>query len=298
MKMQDKVAIITGASRGIGREIALKLASEGCSIVIASKTAEPHPKLPGTIFTVAEEVEKAGGKALPIQTNVREEHEVKAMVDKTLEKFGRIDYMINNAGALWWYPVLQTPAKRFDLVMDVNIRGTFLCSQAVLPTMIEQKFGHIVNMSPPISFKVLEGKVAYMISKFGMTMITYGLAEEMRENNIAVNSLWPVTIIESQASINFGLGDRSMWRKADIMADATYHLLLTDPAECTGQALLDEQVLKKAGITDFAPYACVPGSTPMAITWDSVSAGDPDEKATFDGKGGSPTHSPDNENNG
>ncbi len=274
MKLSGKVAIVTGASRGIGRAIALKLAREGADVVIAAKTVEPDPRLPGTIHDVAREVEALGRRALAIQTNVRQEADIERMVEETLKTFGRVDILVNNAGALWWYPVLETPAKRFDLVMDVNVRAAFLSARAVLPTMIKQQWGHIINISPPLDYSILPGKVAYFISKFGMTLMVYGLAEEVRGYNIAVNALWPVTIIESQATINFGLGDRSMWRKPDIMADATYAIVTKGPQTYTGQALLDEDVLRAEGVTNLDQYSCVPGSAPQRITWD-FSVGKP-----------------------
>ncbi|MBI3944112.1 MAG: SDR family oxidoreductase [Chloroflexi bacterium] len=272
MKLVGKVAIITGASRGIGRSVALKLAREGADIVIAAKTTEPDPRLPGTIYDTAQEITALGRRALPVKTNVREETDIQHMVDTTLETFGRVDIMINNAGAMWWYPVLETPAKRFDLMIDVNVRAAFLCARAVLPAMIAQNGGHIINMSPPIDFNLLPGKVGYFISKYGMTMIAMGLAEEVREHNVAVNALWPVTIIESQASINFGLGDPSMWRKPEILADAVYAIVTKEPRSYSGQALLDEDILRAEGVTDFDQYNCVPGSHPTRITW-NVSAG-------------------------
>jgi citronellol/citronellal dehydrogenase len=271
--LQGRVAIITGASRGIGRAIALRLAKEGVAVVIAAKTAEPDPRLPGTIHTVAEEVAALGGRALPLQVDVRDENALQRMVDATLETFGRIDILVNNAGALWWYPVLETPPKRFDLVMQVNLRASFVAAQLVLPTMMQQRWGHIVNMSPPIDLSVLPGKVAYMISKFGMTMLALGLAEEVREHNIAVNALWPRTLIESQATIAWGLGTPKQWRKADIMADAVYELVRREPHTCTGNAWIDEDLLREAGITDFSVYNCTPDGEPMEIIWQGVRAG-------------------------
>jgi citronellol/citronellal dehydrogenase len=271
--LQGRVAIITGASRGIGRAIALRLAREGVAVVIAAKTAEPDPRLPGTIHTVAEEVAALGGRALPIPVDVRDENALQRMVDATLETFGRIDILVNNAGALWWYPVLETPPKRFDLVMQVNLRASFVASQLVLPTMIQQRWGHIINMSPPIDLSVLPGKVAYMISKFGMTMLALGLAEEVREQNIAVNALWPRTLIESQATIAWGLGTPKQWRKADIMADAVYELVRREPHTCTGKAWIDEDLLREAGVTDFSVYNCTPDGEPMEIVWQGAQAG-------------------------
>jgi citronellol/citronellal dehydrogenase len=267
MQLAGQVAIVTGASRGIGRAIALKLAAEGADVVLAAKTMEPDARLPGTLPEVAAAIEKLGRRALPVRTNVRETADLERLVAETHKAFGRVDILVNNAGALWWYPVVETPAKKFDLVMEVNVRASFVLSHLVAPLMIAQKGGHIINMSPPIDFSVLAGRVGYMISKFGMTMLAMGLAEELKEHGVAVNALWPRTIIESQATINFGLGDRSQWRKAEIMADATFELVRHRPARYTGQALLDEQVLRDAGVTDFSSYACVPGAEPAELTW-------------------------------
>ncbi len=266
-ELTGRVAIITGASRGIGRAIALRLAREGVRVVIAAKTAEPDPRLPGTIYTVADEVQALGGEAFPIRVDVRDENAIQQMVDATLQRWGRIDILVNNAGALWWKPLLETPAKRFDLVMGVNVRAAFLCSQAVLPAMMNQRWGHIVNMSPPIEPSVVAGRIAYMLSKFGMTLLTYGLAEEVREYNIAVNSLWPRTLIESQATIAFQLGEPRYWRKADIMADALCELVRREPSTCTGQVWFDEDILREAGVTDFSIYNCIPDGEPLPINW-------------------------------
>src|SRR5262249_43877241 len=195
--LAGRVAILTGASRGIGRAIALGLAREGCHIVVAAKSTESTEKLPGSIFTVAKEAEELGVQALPVQVDVRFPEQIEEMVVQSRQRLGRIDILINNAGALWWRPVLETPMKRFDLVMGVNARAALCCCQAVLPAMQEQRWGHIINMSPPIDLRFVPGRVAYCISKFGMTLLTHGLAEEVRPFNIGVNSLWPVTIIES-----------------------------------------------------------------------------------------------------
>jgi citronellol/citronellal dehydrogenase len=265
--LKDRVAIITGASRGIGRALALGLAGQGCHIVIAAKSAESSERLPGSIHTVAKEAEALSVSALPIQVDVRDGDQIEAMIAQTMNRFGRIDILINNAGALWWKPVVETPPKRFDLVMGVNARAAFLTARAVLPCMIERKWGHIINMSPPIDLKILPGKVAYFISKFGMTLLSHGLAEEVRSHHIAVNSLWPVTIIESQASINWGMGTREMWRKPDILVDCVLRLVQKDPAEISGHALLDEDFLRQEGITDFSRYACVPGTNPPRVSW-------------------------------
>jgi citronellol/citronellal dehydrogenase len=265
--LKDRVAIITGASRGIGRAIALGLARHGCHIVIAAKSTQSTEQLPGSIHTVAKEVEALHVKALPIQIDVRDADQIDAMAAQVVKEFGRIDILINNAGALWWQPVLETPPKRFDLVVGVNARASFLTCRAVLPAMIERRWGHIINMSPPIDLKVVPGKVAYFISKFGMTLVSHGLAEEVRDKNIGVNSLWPVTIIESQASINWKMGNPSMWRKPDILVDCVLRLVQKEPTAITGKAILDEDFLQDEGVTDFSGYACVPGTTPPRIPW-------------------------------
>jgi citronellol/citronellal dehydrogenase len=269
--LKGRVAIVTGASRGIGRAIALGLAREGCAVVIAAKTTESTEKLPGSIFTVAAEVEALGAKALPVQVDLRDADQIEGMAAKTLEKFGRIDLLINNAGALHWAGILDTPPKRFDLVTGVNARAGFLCCRAVLPAMIRQGSGHIVNISPPLDASLLPGRIAYGISKLGMTLLTLGLAEEVRQHNVAVNSLWPVTIIESQASINHRIGTPEMWRKPEILADCVLRLACKEPAEVTGQALLDEDFLRAEGVTDFDRYACVPGSQPPRLSWAALS---------------------------
>ena len=265
--LKGRVAIVTGASRGIGRAIALGLAEEGCDVAIAAKSTESTEKLPGSIFTVAAEVETRGVRALPVKVDVRDSDQIESMAAQTLDRFGRIDLHINNAGALFWAGILETPPKRFDLVMDVNARAAFLCCRAVLPAMIRQGGGHIINMSPPMDNSILPGRVAYGISKLGMTLLTFGLAEELRQQNVAVNSLWPATIIESQASINHGLGTPAMWRKPDILVDCVLRLARKEPAELTGQALLDEDFLRAEGVTDFDSYACVPGTKPPRLTW-------------------------------
>jgi citronellol/citronellal dehydrogenase len=265
--LQGKVAIVTGSSRGIGRALALGLARAGCHVVIAAKSTVSTDKLPGSIYTVAAEVEALGAQALPFAIDVRDAEQIDALAAKTLERFGRIDILVNNAGALHWQSLLETPAKRFDLVMGVNARAACLCARAVLPAMIRQGSGHIINMSPPLDMKMVHGRIAYCISKFGMTLLTFGLAEETRPHGINVNSLWPVTIIESQASINWGLGKREQWRKPDILVDCLLRLVQKEPGAVTGRALLDEDFLHGEGMTDFSGYACVPGTDPPRIAW-------------------------------
>jgi citronellol/citronellal dehydrogenase len=283
--LTDRVAIVTGASRGIGKALALALAKAGCNICVAAKSTESRPGkggsvsklhaapgLPGSIHETKSEIEALGRKAIAVKTNVREESEIANMVAQTKSAFGRIDILINNAGALWWKSVAETPASRFDLVMDVNARASFLTAQYCLPHMKENAWGHIINMSPPIDLSMLPGKVAYCISKFGMTLVAFGLAQEVRGDGIACNALWPATVIESQATINFGLGHRSQWRKADILADAVLAIVGHDPQSLSGQAIIDEQILSKVGVSDFDAYRCEEGGELIRIVGeDSVS---------------------------
>jgi citronellol/citronellal dehydrogenase len=268
--LDRRVAVVTGASRGIGRAVVLGLARAGWDVVIAAKSTASTDKLPGSIFSVAAEVEALGAAALPLQVDVRDAEQIEGMAARTLERFGRIDLLVNNAGALHWAGILQTPAKRFDLVMGVNARAAFLCCRAVLPAMIARRRGHIVNLSPPLDLSILPGRIAYGITKLGMTLLTVGLAEEVKGHNVAVNSLWPVTIIESQASINHALGTRATWRKADILVDCVLRLAEKEPGELTGQALLDEDFLRQEGVSDFSGYACVPGANPPRLSWSAL----------------------------
>ncbi len=273
-KTSGRVALITGASRGIGRALALGLAQAGWHVVIAAKSTASSDRLPGSIHSVAREVEALGGQALPVPVDVRDEGQIQSLVARTLERFGRIDVLVNNAGALYWQSLLDTPARKFDLVMAVNARAAFLCARAVLPDMIGRRWGHIINLSPPLDTAMAPGRIAYSISKLGMTLLTHGLAEEVRAHNVAVNSLWPVTIIESQASVNWHLGTRDQWRKPAILVDCVLRLVGKEPGEITGQALLDEDFLRAEGVTDFAGYACVPGTVPPRVSWASApSAG-------------------------
>lgn len=265
-RLAGKVAIVTGASRGIGRVLALTFAREGARVVIAAKSEAETARLPGTIYSVAREVEALGGEALPIKVDVRQIGDIEAMVAQTSEQFGRIDILVNNAGALWWQDVADTPMFRFDLMHEINVRASFAASQAVLPAMTKAGGGHIIVCSPPIDLAILPGKTGYLISKFGMTLLAHGLAEEVRGRNIAVNALWPVTLIESQATINFHIGEPRLWRKAEILADAALEAVTSPPAELTGRALLDEDFLRERGVTDFSKYRCDPEHEPPRIT--------------------------------
>jgi citronellol/citronellal dehydrogenase len=274
MKFKGKVAFITGASRGVGKTIALALAKEGCDIVAAAKTEETDARLPGTIHETAAEVEKLGVRGLAVRVDVRDDAQIEAGIKSALDKMGRVDFLINNAGALHWQPMTQSPMKKYDLVNGVNARASYACAYHVLPAMIQQKFGHILMMSPPVEPKAAGGKIAYAISKFGMTLIAHGLAEEVREHNVAANALWPATMIESYATINWGLGTPAQWRKAEILADCTTRIFAKEPKSFTGHALIDETFLRAEGVTDFTPYRCDPNVEPPHVPFDfKITAG-------------------------
>jgi citronellol/citronellal dehydrogenase len=260
--LKGRTLFITGGSRGIGREIALRAARDGANVAIGSKTAEPHPKLAGTIHTVAEEIEKAGGKALPIQLDVRDENAVVEAINRTAKEFGGLDILVNNASAINLTPTLATPAKRFDLMFGVNVRGTFLCSQAAAPHLKKSPNAHILTLSPPLGMnpKWFAGHVAYTMSKYGMSMCTLGMAEEFRRDGIAVNSLWPRTTIATAAvEVHFPEAILKASRHAAIMADAAHLILTSDARANTGNFYIDEEVLKRAGTKDFSQYAVTPG---------------------------------------
>jgi citronellol/citronellal dehydrogenase len=264
--LKDKTLFITGASRGIGREIALRAAKDGARVVVAAKTSEPHPKLAGTIHSVAAEIEAAGGKALAIQLDVRDENAVHEAIEKSASHFGGIDVLINNASAISLTPTEQTPAKRFDLMFGVNVRGTFLCSQACIPHLRKSSNAHILTLSPPLAMqpKWFAGHVAYTMSKYGMSMCTLGMAEELRKDGIAVNSLWPRTTIATAAvEVHFPPQILRASRHAAIMADAAHAILTSEARTNTGNFYLDEDLLRKNGMTDFDKYAVTPGVTPF-----------------------------------
>lgn len=265
-KLAGKTAFITGASRGIGKAIALKLAKDGANIVIAAKTAVPHPKLPGTIYTAAKEIEEAGGKCLPCVVDIREESAVLKSVDETVKTFGGIDILINNASAISLTGTLETPMKRYDLMNSINARGTYLCSQACLPYLKQSKNAHILNISPPLNMKAIwfKNHTAYTMAKYGMSMCVLGMAEEFKNDGIAVNALWPKTSIAT-AAIEM-LGGQSMMessRKPDIMSDAAYCILTKNSRSYTGNFSIDEEVLREMGVSDFSNYDWVPGAKLM-----------------------------------
>jgi citronellol/citronellal dehydrogenase len=255
--LKGKTLFITGASRGIGLAIALRAAKDGANIAIAAKTTEPHPKLAGTIYTAAEAIEQAGGRALPIVVDVREEAVVEAAVQKTVETFGGLDILVNNASAISLTGTLETPMKRYDLMHQINTRGTYLCSQKCLPYLLKAENPHILNLSPPLNMEErwFSPHVAYTMAKFGMSMCVLGMAGEFRKKGVAVNALWPRTAIDTDAmNVITGPELRKKCRKVEIMADAA-HVILTRPSrDCTGNFFIDDEVLRGAGLTDLARY--------------------------------------------
>ncbi|CAG5116662.1 unnamed protein product [Candidula unifasciata] len=262
-KLAGKTVFITGASRGIGKAIALKVAKDGANVVIAAKTAEAHPKLPGTIYTAAEEVNKAGGNAFPCIVDIRSEEQVREAVKQTVAKFGGIDILINNASAISLTGTLATPMKKYDLMNTINARGTFLCSQVCLPHLLKGSNPHILNISPPLNMspKWFSGHVAYTMAKYGMSMCVLGMAEEFRPDGVAVNALWPRTAIWTAAMEMLGSGDvKEQCRTVDIVSDAAYVILTRDSKEFSGNFCIDDEVLHSVGVTDLEQYACVPGS--------------------------------------
>lgn len=262
-KLAGRTIFITGASRGIGKSIALKAAKDGANVVIAAKTAEPHPKLPGTIYTAASEIEAAGGKALPCIVDVRDEKQVIDAVENAVAKFGGIDVVVNNASAISLTGTLATEMKRYDLMNNINARGTFLVSRVCIPYLKKSTNPHIINISPPLNMKPIwfQNHVAYTMAKYGMSMCVLGMAEEFKPDGIAVNAVWPKTAIYTAAMDMLLSSDSSnVSRKPEIMADAVYALLCKDSKSVTGQFLIDEEILKNEGITDFTDYACNPAN--------------------------------------
>jgi citronellol/citronellal dehydrogenase len=261
--LAGKRIFITGGSRGIGLEIAKRAARDGAMVAIAAKTADPHPLLPGTIYTAAKEIEEAGGTALPIQCDIRDEAQIATAIAQAVAAFGGLDILVNNASAINLTPTLQTPAKRFDLMFDINVRGTFLVSQAAIPHLKESANPHILTLAPPLN---LQGKwfkqhVAYTMSKYAMSMTVMGLAAEFKREGIAVNALWPRTVIDTAALQMIPGMDTSFCRKPEIMGDAAYAIFNRPAKECTGNFFIDDEVLTEEGVTDFDKYAVVPGTT-------------------------------------
>ncbi|MFJ7311216.1 SDR family oxidoreductase [Pseudomonas sp. NPDC098747] len=269
MSLKGKTLFITGASRGIGREIALRAARDGANIVIAAKSAEPHAKLPGTIHSVAAEVEAAGGKALALQVDVRDEDAVRQALAQANEHFGSIDALVNNAGAIKLTGVQHIELKRFDLMHQINTRAVLLCSQAALP-YLKKSAGHILNLSPPLNLatKWFAQYSPYTVTKYGMSMLTLGMSEEFANYGISVNSLWPQTMIAT-AAIEFQLGSRESFKHArtpEIMADAAYVILSSSKRQITGRLLIDEEILRESGATDFDHYRFEAGGSAALMT--------------------------------
>lgn len=273
--LKGHTLFITGASRGIGKALALRCAKDGANIAIAAKTAEPHPTLPGTIYTAADEIEKAGGRALPLKLDIRDESAVKSAMEQTAKEFGGIDILVNNASAISITPSLTTGMKKYDLMNQINARGTYMCSHFALPHILDSaksgKQSHILNMAPPLDLNphAFAACTAYMIAKSGMSMCTLGMAGEFKDEGVAVNSLWPRTGIYTEAwRVNFGGGDESSktgCRSVDIVVDASYDILCQDPKKVTGNFFIDEDYLRdNCGVKDFEKYECVPGA-PLSL---------------------------------
>lgn len=269
--LKGKTLVITGASRGIGKAIALRAAADGANIAIFAKSNVPNPKLPGTIYTAAEEIVAAGGQALPLAVDIRDEEQVAEGVKKTVETFGGIDILVNNASAIFLSDTANTPMKRYDLMQDVNTRGTFVCSQACLPYLKKSETPHILTLSPPISVdpKWFKNHVAYTIAKFGMSMCVLGMSAEFKKDKIAVNALWPKTLISTAAMQAIFDNEETLkkildkCRKPEIIADAAYAILTSPSTEVTGQFFVDEEVLRERGITDFLQYSVNPNVQPQ-----------------------------------
>ena len=265
MLFAGKTIVITGATRGIGKAIALKLAKAGANIVVAAKSTEENPKLGGTIYSAAAEIEAAGGKALAVACDIRFEDQIASVVEQTIAKFGGIDILINNASAISLTTTEQTEAKRYDLMHDVNVRGTFMMTKACIPYLRKSSNPHILTLSPPLNLdpKWFEKHVAYTMSKYNMSMMTIGWAKELAKDRIAANSPWPRTTIDTAAVRNLLGGQMlvNMSRTPEILADAAYEILKRPSTQCTGNLYVDEQVLAEEGITDLAHYSVVPGAT-------------------------------------
>jgi citronellol/citronellal dehydrogenase len=268
MSFKNKKVLITGGSRGIGKAIAIRLAQAGADLIIVGKTAEPHPKLEGTIYTAAEEIKQAGGgNVLPIQGDIRSEESIENIVKTTVDQFGGIDILINNASAISLTATEQTEPKRWDLMHDINVRGTFFMSRACIPYLKKAENPHILNLSPPLNIDPawFGQYLAYTISKYGMSMIVLGLAHELREHRIGVNALWPRTTIATAAIQNVVGGDALMQRsrKPEIVAEAAFYILQRPSQECTGNFFIDQDILQQQGVTDFEKYAVNPGTKLM-----------------------------------
>jgi citronellol/citronellal dehydrogenase len=266
--LSGRVAIVTGASRGIGKALAIRLAREGADVVVAAKSEQSTKLLPGNIHETADAIRELGRRAIAVRTDVRDEDAIRNMIDRAVNELGRLDILVNNAGAIWTRPILETPPKRFDLMMGVNVRAAYIACYYALPHMVKQKWGHILNMCPQLSTSPSPGKVAYMISKSGMARLAIGLAAEHIQDNVAANTLWPRTVIESLASINLKIAGRTQWRTPEILCDASLAIFAQEPRISTGREWIDEDCLRElAGIANFDHYWCEgkPPANPIHI---------------------------------
>jgi len=255
--LRGRVAVVTGASRGIGKALAIRLAQAGANVAVAAKSERSTERLPGSIHETADAIRALGGRVLAVPTDVRDEDAIRNLIERTIAEFGRLDILVNNAGAIWTQPILQTPPKRFDLMMGVNARAAYIACYYALPHMVKQQWGHVLNMCPPLNNRPAPGKVAYMMSKLGMARVAMGVAAEHERDNIAGNTLWPRSIIETQASIGWKMADRSQWRTPEIVCDASLAIFAQEPRTCTGRQWIDEEALTElAGITGFDHYWC------------------------------------------
>ncbi len=256
--LQGRVAVVTGASRGIGRALALTLAESGCAVTVAARSERGSPERPGCVHDTAREIEARGGRALALRVDVCAAEQIEAMVERTVAHFGRLDYIVHNAGVLWWRPVAETPIRHFDLLTRINVRAGFLCAHHALPHMRRLGGGRFVFVAPPLDLEVLPGKTAWMVSKYGLTLLARGLAAEEAEHGIGACALWPATAVESWATIQHQVGHREQWRRPEIVADALLEILRRPAARWNGRGVTDEEVLRCAGVEDFHCYDCVP----------------------------------------
>lgn len=272
-RLQGKVILITGASRGVGEACAIACAREGASLVLAAKTVEADPRLPGTLYDTAAAVEAAGGRALVVQFDARDPDQCTEVVEKAVANFGRLDAVVNNAGAIFWAPLADWSQKKFDLVFGVNVRAAFAISRAAIPHLRAAGGGHVLMMSPPVHTTAAPGKGPYLISKLGMTILAMAIDAEEKANGIAASALWPVTGIRTAATVNLGMGADAEWRTPDILADATVELLSRDPKTSPFRAWLDEEVLADVGVTDLKKYRCDPDHEPSCMSIELVDPG-------------------------
>jgi citronellol/citronellal dehydrogenase len=270
--LAGRAALVTGASRGIGRACALALARCGADLAIAAKSERGRERLPGSIHETADAVRALRRRALAVRTDVRDPAQIEAAIAAAVAEFGRLDLLVNNAGALHWRPIPETPPKRFDLVHEVNVRAAYCATHFALPHLLRSGGGAVVQMSPPLDLRFLGGKVAYGVSKLGMSLLAIGLAQECGAAGLRSFALWPATAIETAATVNFGLGGPEQWRKPEIVADALLAALAAPHERVQGRCLIEEEILAAAGVTDFDRYLCVPGGKPLRIVGDGAAA--------------------------